>query len=168
MQDCGGKDICEHGKMRQNCRPCGGSAFCEHGRLVLHFVALKHNAKRHSLALYLALSRTACGNADAAVARRGKSKCVLCRGSQACAHGKQKRLCTLCNAHALCRHMLVQRFCFRCKPTQRRGSKRAQNSADGAQDEQDRNKNYCEMCLDGGELVCCDFCECAYRTRRWA
>jgi hypothetical protein len=27
---------------------------------------------------------------------------------------------------------------------------------------QDGNNDYCEVCKEGGDLVCCDFCECCY------
>jgi hypothetical protein len=27
---------------------------------------------------------------------------------------------------------------------------------------EDKNNNHCEVCEDGGDLVCCDFCVCAY------
>lgn len=35
-------------------------------------------------------------------------------------------------------------------------------SDEGEEEEDDGNNDYCEVCRGGGELVCCDFCECAY------
>ena len=31
-KECGGSQICEHGRMRSTCKECGGSQICEHGR----------------------------------------------------------------------------------------------------------------------------------------
>ena len=30
--ECGGSGICEHGRIRSQCKECGGSSICEHGR----------------------------------------------------------------------------------------------------------------------------------------
>ena len=31
-KECGGASICEHGRRRSKCKECGGSGICEHGR----------------------------------------------------------------------------------------------------------------------------------------
>ena len=31
-KECGGSQICEHGRQRHQCKECGGSQICEHGR----------------------------------------------------------------------------------------------------------------------------------------
>ena len=31
-KECGGQDICEHGRRRYRCKECGGASICEHGR----------------------------------------------------------------------------------------------------------------------------------------
>jgi len=31
-KECGGSQICEHGRRRTQCKECGGSSICEHGR----------------------------------------------------------------------------------------------------------------------------------------
>ena len=31
-RECGGGEICEHGKVRDICKECGGSQICEHGK----------------------------------------------------------------------------------------------------------------------------------------
>ena len=31
-KECGGSQICEHGRRRPQCKECGGSSICEHGR----------------------------------------------------------------------------------------------------------------------------------------
>ena len=31
-KECGGSQICEHGRQRSTCKECGGSSICEHGR----------------------------------------------------------------------------------------------------------------------------------------
>ena len=31
-KECGGSQICEHGRQRSRCKECGGSQICEHGR----------------------------------------------------------------------------------------------------------------------------------------
>ena len=31
-KDCGGSSICEHGRQRSRCKECGGGSICEHGR----------------------------------------------------------------------------------------------------------------------------------------
>ena len=31
-KECGGSQICEHGRRRSVCKECGGSQMCEHGR----------------------------------------------------------------------------------------------------------------------------------------
>jgi hypothetical protein len=30
-KECGGSQICEHGRIRSMCKECGGSQICEHG-----------------------------------------------------------------------------------------------------------------------------------------
>lgn len=37
-----------------------------------------------------------------------------------------------------------------------------EEGGEDADEEEDGNNDYCEVCKGGGELVCCDFCECAY------
>ena len=32
-KECGGSEICEHGRRRSECKECGGSQICEHGRI---------------------------------------------------------------------------------------------------------------------------------------
>ena len=31
-KECGGSQICEHGRVRYRCKECGGKGICEHGR----------------------------------------------------------------------------------------------------------------------------------------
>jgi hypothetical protein len=31
-KECGGSSICTHGRLRNQCKECGGSSICEHGR----------------------------------------------------------------------------------------------------------------------------------------
>ena len=32
-KECGGSSICEHGRARCRCKECGGASICEHGRI---------------------------------------------------------------------------------------------------------------------------------------
>ena len=35
-KECGGSQICEHGRDRSKCKECGGGSICEHGRQRYH------------------------------------------------------------------------------------------------------------------------------------
>ena len=46
--------------------------------------------------------------------------------------------------------------------TMEEGEDAESDEGEEEEEEDDGNNDYCEVCRGGGELVCCDFCECAY------
>ena len=62
--------ICEHGRIRRQCKECGGSAICEHGRRRSHVQGVRwvHAICEHG---------------------RIRSKCKECGGSSICEHGRR-------------------------------------------------------------------------------
>jgi hypothetical protein len=91
-KECGGSQICDHGRIKSTCKECGGSQICEHGRI-------KSSCKE-------------CGGASICEHGRQKSYCKECGGSCICEHGRQKSKCKECIGASICQH---GKYNSRCK-----------------------------------------------------
>jgi len=90
----GGKKICDHGRIRYECKDCGGSQRCEHGRI-----------------------RSKCKDCDGSQRcehGRIRSTCKDCGGSQMCEHGRIRSTCKDCGGGGRCEHDKRRSTCKDC------------------------------------------------------
>ncbi|KAI8585231.1 hypothetical protein BDZ88DRAFT_35247 [Geranomyces variabilis] len=92
--DCGGSNICEHGRRHENCNDCGGSRMCEHGRQ-------RHVCKE-------------CGASSICPHDRRRNLCKDCGGTSICEHGRKRWDCADCDGINICEHGVRQRSCKDC------------------------------------------------------
>ena len=85
-KDCGGGSVCQHGRRRSQCKDCGGSSICQHGRQM--------------------------------------SRCKDCGGSSVCQHGRQRRQCKDCGGGSICQHGRQRSVCKDCGGSSDEGSMR--------------------------------------------
>jgi hypothetical protein len=74
---CGGISICEHKRIRYQCKDCCGASICEHNKV-------KSSCKD-------------CGGSVICEHNRQRPICRDCGGSQICQHGRQRPTCKYCN-----------------------------------------------------------------------
>ena len=101
-KECGGSQICEHGKRKSRCKECGGGSICEHGKI-------KSHCKE-------------CGGSSICEHGKIKSTCKDCGGGSICEHGKIKSHCKECGGSSLCKSVWCDirasnkydGYCLRC------------------------------------------------------
>jgi len=82
-RECGGSEICEHGRIRRQCavKPCKGSSICHHGRQ-------KSTCRE-------------CGGSGICEHGRQRHQCVECAGTSICPHMKRFSRCVTCGGSEL-------------------------------------------------------------------
>ena len=138
-KECGGSQICEHGRQRSQCKECGGASICEHGRIrskckecrgvkakaeaeLLDDVdAAEQGAKRkrapHTKGAceHGVKPRSKCKVCGACPhGRRQRSRCKECGGSGICEHGRQRAKCKECGGSQICEHGRIRYSCKEC------------------------------------------------------
>ena len=98
-KDCGGREICQHGRERRRCKDCGGIDICVHGRR-------KSTCKD-------------CGGGGICEHGRHRSACKDCRGGGICEHGREKYKCKDCGGGGICEHGRRKSACKDCKINKR-------------------------------------------------
>jgi hypothetical protein len=94
-KECGGSQICEHNRVRSKCKECGGSQICEHNRV-------RSKCKE-------------CGGSQICEHNRQRPQCKECGGSQICEHNRQCSSCKECGGSQICEHDRVRSKCKECK-----------------------------------------------------
>ena len=119
-KECGGTGICEHGRVRCRCKECGGSSICKHGR------------KR-------CLCKE-CGGTGLCEHGRVRSDCKECGGGFFCMHGWKKVRCKedACRAQweAACRARAASCLHVRPPSLQHRAYKRQRETDDDSDDDE--------------------------------
>ena len=89
------RNMCEHDRIKDDCKFCIGKNICEHGRI----------KRRCGL----------CGvGPSLCVHKRQKIQCVQCKGTGICEHGKRKNTCRDCEGVSFCLHNKYPHTCIPC------------------------------------------------------
>jgi len=128
-----GSSICEHNKVRSQCRVCGGGSFCEHNRE-------RSKCKE-------------CGGSQICEHNRVRSRCKECGGSQICEHNIQRPQCKECGGSQICEHNRQCSSCKECGGSQicehDRVRSRCKECKGGSICEHNRQRSTCKNCNGG-------------------
>ena len=111
-KECGGSQICEHSRRRSRCKECGGSQICEHSRQRTHCKECggshicEHNRERSVC--------KECGGSQICEHSRRRSHCKECGGSQICEHSRRRSRCKECGGSYICEHSRQRIHCKIC------------------------------------------------------
>jgi len=111
-KECGGSQICDHGRVRSTCKECGGSQICEHGRRRSKCKECggasicEHNRERSTC--------KECGGSGICEHGRVRSRCKECGGASICEHGRQRSHCKDCGGSGICEHGRRRHNCKDC------------------------------------------------------
>ena len=108
-KECGGASICEHGRQRHRCKECGGSSICEHGRQ-------RSQCKECGGSIWSTVVRSLqgvrwCRNLRA---RSYTQQCKECGGASICEHGRRRSKCKECGGSSICEHGRQRYNCKEC------------------------------------------------------
>ncbi|EKX31631.1 hypothetical protein GUITHDRAFT_166852 [Guillardia theta CCMP2712] len=135
-KECGGRSICEHGRVRSRCKECGGRSICEHGRV-------RSGCKE-------------CGGSSICEHGRRRSKCKGCGGRSICEHGRQRSRCKGCGGGSICEHGRQRSVCKECWGSSicEHGRQRSGCKGCGGRSicEHGRERSQCKEC--GGRSIC--------------
>jgi len=131
-KECIGSSICEHNRIRFQCKECGGSAICEHNikrstcKDCVGSQICEHNRSRHAC--------KKCGGVSICEHNIQRSQCKKCKGGSICEHNKRRSVCKECEGGSICEHNKRRLRCEICDPQghivslRRSRRKRATNS----------------------------------------
>lgn len=153
-KECGGSQICEHGRVRSTCKECGGSQICEHGRMRSSCkdcrggsICEHGNRRSHC---------KECGGGSICEHGRERSKCKECGGGSICEHGRERRRCKECGGNGICEHGRVKIRCKECGGGSicEHGKIRSQcrDCGGGSICEHNKHKSQCIICDPIGHL----------------
>ena len=90
-----GSSICEHNRIRINCKECGGSSICEHNRIRINCIE--------------------CGGSSICEHNRQRNGCKECGGSSICEHNRQRSKCLQCmTVETALKSGFVCKMCLNC------------------------------------------------------
>jgi hypothetical protein len=126
----GKKYLCEHGRVRNQCKECGGSQICEHGRE-------RSKCKE-------------CGGASICPHGRVRSVCKECGGSSLCPHQKQRSVCKECGGGSICPHERIRNQCKECGGAKicPHGRQRNQCKECVTVEKMQKSKRWCSICCN--------------------
>ncbi len=138
---CSGASMCVHGRRVALCRECGGSALCEHGRQKRQCKTCKSTAGTCLQACRRTIFARELSYISSGLCSHGRAKqfCRDCSGSGICPHGRQKYLCRDCGGSGLVFWLLDSPLTSSCHCT-------LGLCAHG------RQKNFCVSCK--GKWIC--------------
>ena len=102
---------CQHGKRKYFCKECGGKGICEHGKIKeCDGKGICRHYRKHC---------KYCKGASMCEHNIRRDYCDECGGSQLCYHRKQKSFCKECGGSQICVHNKVKSGCAECRGTRR-------------------------------------------------
>jgi hypothetical protein len=113
-KECRGSSICEHNRIRFQCKECGGSAICEHNikrsncKDCVGSQICEHNRSRNVC--------KKCGGVSICKHNIQRSQCKKCRGGHICEHNKRRSVCKECGGGSICEHNKRRIRCEICDP----------------------------------------------------
>ena len=153
-KECGGGRICEHGRRRSECKECGGSQICEHDRRRSQCKECgggsicEHGRNRSRC--------KECGGGSICEHGRHRSRCKECGGGSICEHGRQRSKCKECGGGSICEHNKVRSYCKECGGgsicEHGRVSSICKECGGGSICEHGRHRSSCKEC--GGGSIC--------------
>lgn len=90
-----GRSVCEHSRIKSQCKQCKGGAICEHGRRKI--------------------TCKSCKGTGICEHDRVRSRCKNCKGSEICEHERIRSQCKNCKGGCICKHGCIRSVCKKCK-----------------------------------------------------
>lgn len=147
-KECGGGNICLHGKMKRFCTHCNGSALCEHKKNKNMCKECKGNQIcEHNKSKYDCRD---CKGSSFCIHDKRKYLCKECGGKGLCEHGKQKKNCKECCPK--CEHNKIKKRCKECNLCEHQKNKNSCIVCTGTLCEHHKQKRFCKEC--GGSGIC--------------